>query len=103
MKTIMLTIVLAMLTMTACVPPKVIPAKGYCIRYELSWPVAALPTVQKCVCEEDVYTGLVAVMDTFISQPEQIIITGVVLPNDCGAKPEAVNKTDEGIKNLLTQ
>lgn len=96
-----LVIVIAMVMLTACIPPKVIPAAGYCLRYEMSWPVAALPTVSKCVCEEDVYTGLVAVMDTFISQPEVITLTGVVLPADCQVKDKTANVPEE-VKSVLT-
>jgi hypothetical protein len=94
-------IVLAFLVV-ACVPPKVILAKGFCVRYEMSWPVAQLPTVQKCVCEEDIYPGLVALLDTFISKPEVITPTGVVLPADCAVKPVPVAPVDPEIKNLLT-
>lgn len=96
-----LIILVTMFLLMACIPPKVVPAAGYCLRYEMSWPVAALPTVSKCVCEEDVYTGLVAVMDTFMSKPEVITLTGVVLPKDCDVKDKTANVPDS-VKDVLT-
>jgi hypothetical protein len=85
---------------TSCVPPVVVPAKGYCIRYQMAWNTPEPAPVTKCVCEEDVYSGLQAILDAFTSHPDKIVLTGVVLPADCEIKKV---DTDEEMRKLLSE
>lgn len=97
-----LVIVIVALMLVSCVPPKVTMANDLCVRYELSWlPEKQLPTKTICVCEEDVFPGLVASIESFMSFPDGIKITGAPTKAECGAVDKTANVPDE-MKGILT-
>jgi len=96
-----LVIVLAMVMLTACVPPKVIMSKDMCVKYEATWlPEKAIPAATVCVCTEDVYTGLVSALTTMVSMPDTIELKGVMVPADCVVKDKTANVPDS-VKDVL--
>jgi len=105
MKALVISIVIA-IAIVGCVPKVVLP-KDLCVKYELAWNTspAAIPTQTACVCTEDVYVGLDAVLQTLVSFPDTITLKGIMPPSEC--KPDAekvpVNEGDEEVKNLLNK
>jgi hypothetical protein len=103
MKALVISIVLA-IAIVGCVPKVVLP-KDLCVKYELAWHTspAAIPTQTACVCTEDVYVGLDAILDTLVSFPDTITLKGIMAPSEC--KPDAekvtVNDGDAEVKALL--
>ena len=105
-KTMMLIIAVCSfcLLLTGCVPKVVLP-KNLCVKYELAWAEAThVPSQTACVCTEDVYVGLDAVLQTLVSFPDTITLKGVMIPSEC--KPDAdkkpINDGDSEVKELLT-
>lgn len=104
MKALVISIVFA-IAIVGCTPKVILP-KDLCVKYELSWAEAThIPSQTACVCTEDVYVGLDAILDTLVSFPDTITLKGVMAPSEC--KPDAekvtVNDGDAEVKSLLNQ
>ena len=97
-----LMIVLVALMLVSCVPPKVTLAHDLCVRYEVSWKAEkAIPPQTICVCEEDVFPGLVASLNAIVSFPDFIDITGAPKKGECEVKDKTANVPEE-VNGVLT-
>lgn len=104
MKALVISFVLA-IAIVGCVPKVVLP-KDLCVKYELAWAEAThVPSQTACVCTEDVYVGLDAVLQTLVSFPDTITLKGVMIPSECkpDAEKKVINDGDAEVKGLLSQ
>ena len=97
----LIALMLISMFISSCVPPKVTLAKDLCVRYEVSWLAEkAIPPQTICVCEEDVFPGLVASLNALMSFPDFIDITGAPKKGECEVKDKTANVPDS-VKGVL--